>query len=345
MNKYIIIAPIVFTTMSCATQNLYLNVTQPAPVTLSKEIKTVGIIDRSTPTDQTRILDAIDKVVSLEGADLDQIGTAESIRGVKDELMNNNRFTSVKVLSELEFKASNFGTFPTPLTWEQVDGICRDSGTDALFALEMYDTDTRLNYTTGKTQIKTPLGNIPAIEHIASMETLVKTGWRIYSPADRAILDEHLIAESIVFTGRGINPLAAATALLNRKDAVKEVSNKAGHIYAIRLLPYQIRVTRDYYVKGTNNFKIAMRKARVGKWDEAGELWNRETENPKMKVAGRACYNMAIINEINGDLESAIGWAQRAYENYKNRLALHYVHILENRSYNNEILRLQETDR
>ncbi len=28
-----------------------------------------------------------------------------------------------------------------------------------------------------------------------------------------------------------------------------------------------------------------------------------------MKIAGRAHYNMAIINEINGDLETAKQWA------------------------------------
>ncbi len=342
MKKYLVLPLLAAATVSCATQELYLNVTQPAPVTIAKEIKTVGIIDRSTPTDKTKTLDLIDKILSLEGADLDVIGTGEAIKGVTAELNANNRFEEVKLLSDLEFKATNIMGLPAPLTWEQVEGICRDNGTDALFALEMYDTDTRVNYSTASKQIKTPLGNIPGLEHTASMETLVKTGWRIYSPADRIIADEFIVAESIVFTGRGINPLAAASALLNRKEAVKEVSNKAGHIYALRLLPYRLRATRDYFVKGTNNFKIAKRRAQLGKWDEAAELWEKETTNPKMKIAGRANYNMAIISEINGDLEAAKSWAQKSYEDYKNKLGLRYVRIIENRQYNNEVLQYQE---
>ncbi|MBE0666621.1 MAG: hypothetical protein IH593_03015 [Bacteroidales bacterium] len=306
MKKYIILPFIAVAAISCATQELYLNVTQPAPVTISKDIRTVGIIDRSVPTDQTKMLDLLDKVLSLEGADLDVIGTGEAIKGVTEELKSNNRFTEVKLLKDIEFKSTNLGALPVPLSWDQVEGICRESGTDALFALEMYDTDTRINYSSRKTEVKTPLGNIPALEHIASMETLVKTGWRIYSPSDRAIADEYIVAESVVYNGRGINPVVAVAGLLNRKEAVKEVSNKAGHIYAMRLLPYRFRATRDYYVKGTNNFKIAKRKAQLGKWDEAGELWEQETGNGKMKIAGRAHYNMAIIKEINGDLEEAI---------------------------------------
>jgi hypothetical protein len=341
MNKYLLLPLLAAATISCATQELYLNVTQPAPVTIAKEIKTVGIIDRSTPTDKTKTLDLLDKILSLEGADLDVIGTGEAIKGLTEELKDNNRFEEVKLLSDTKFQSSNIMGLPAPLTWEQVEGICRDNGTDALFALEMYDTDTRLNYSTASTQIKTPLGTIPGLEHIASMETLVKTGWRIYSPADRTIPDEFIVAESIVFTGRGINPVAAAAALLNRKEAVKEVSNKAGHIYALRLLPYRLRATREYFVKGTNNFKIAKRRAQLGKWDEAAELWEKETTNPKMKIAGRANYNMAIISEINGDLDAAKSWAQKSYEDYNNKLGLRYVRIIENRQYNNEVLQYQ----
>jgi hypothetical protein len=130
--------------------------------------------------------------------------------------------------------------------------------------------------------------------------------------------------------------------LINRKEAIIEVSNKAGHGYAFRLIPFELRVMRDYFVKGTNNFKIARRKAQVGKWNEAGQLWEKETANPEMKIAGRACYNMAIINEINGNVDTALGWAQKAYEDYNIRLALEYTRILENRKMKTNILNEQQ---
>jgi hypothetical protein len=342
MKKYLILPFITAALASCATQELYMNVTQPAPVTIAPEIKTVGIIDRSTPTDQTRVLDNLDKILSLEGADLDSIGTLEAIKGVTEELAANDRFSEVRLLSGLQFRTSSIIGLPAPLTWEQVEMICSDNGTQALFALELYDTDTRVNYSTQPTKVKTPFGEIPALNHTASMETLVKTGWRLYSPADRAILDEYVVAESVVFNGSGINPVAALAAIAKRKEAVMEVSRKAGHIYALRLIPYRIRVTRDYFVRGTDNFKVAKRRAQLGKWDEAAELWQIETSNPKMKVAGRAHYNMAIISEINGDLDAAISWAQKAYSDYRNKLGLRYARILENRRYNEEVVRYQE---
>jgi hypothetical protein len=342
MKKYTTILSLTILLFSCKTQQLYLNVTEPAPVTVPAYIKSVGVINRSMPTDETKAFDVIDKVLSLEGKNLDKDGAGESIKGLSDELLNNNRFTEVKALNNIDFRTPKLEFFPTPLTWEIVDQICKETKTDALFSLEKYDTDTQINYSNRKIEKKTPLGVIPLTEHQADMQTIVKTGWRIYDPVGKRILDEYVYQESIVFSGKGVNPILAATALIGRKDAVNQVSNKAGHGYALRLLPIRIRVYRDYYVKGTDNFKIARRKAQVGKWDEAGSLWEKETTNSSMKIAGRACYNMGIINEINGNLEEALKWAQKSYEDYNNKLAIRYVRILENRRYKTDVLKMQE---
>ncbi len=342
MKKYTLILLVAGILVSCKTNQLYLNVIEPAPVTLPPYIKSVGVINRSMTTDETKPIDVVEKVLTLEGSGLDKEGAQQSIIGLSDELLLNNRFTEVKALNDIDFRTPRLTVFPSSLTWEIVEKICRETNTDALFSLEKFDTDTHIDYSTRKVEMKTILGTIPAIEHHASMQTLVKTGWRIYDPAAHAILDEYIYEESVVFSGTGINPLLAAGALIGRKDAVNKVGNKAGHGYALRIVPYRIRVMRDYYVKGTNNFKIAKRKAQVGKWDEAGELWKKETDNNKMKIAGRATYNMAIINEINGDLDTALQWAQKAWEDYKVKPALHYVRILENRKYKTDVLKEQE---
>lgn len=342
MKKYSLFFLIMIVIASCKTNELYINVLQPAPVTLPSSIKKVGVINRSIPTDETKLVDILDKAISLEGADLDKDGAMESISGLTEELRTNDRFAEVKVLDDFDFKASRIGILPPPLANRIVDSICKISGTDAIFALERFDTDTRLNYNTRAAKVNTPLGAIPVPEHDAAMETIIKTGWRIYDPAGGIILDEFSFAETLVAHGRGVNPVAAVAALTGRKEAVKEVSRNAGHSYAMRILPFRLSVTRDYFVKGTNNFKIAKRKAQTGKWNEAGDLWEKETGNPKMKIAGRACYNMAIINEINGYLDDALGWAQKAWEDYKTRLALRYVRILEDRKYSRSLLELQE---
>lgn len=341
MKKTLLLLVSVLVASSCM-RDLYINVTEPAPVTVPSYVKKIGVIDRSSPTNETKALDVMDKVLSLEGSNLDKEGAAESIRGLADELMNNQRFTEIKSLDSIDFRTPATPGFPIPLSWDIVNQICRETGMDALFSLEKFDTDTRISYATRPVQVKTPLGSIPATEHQANMETIVKTGWRIYDPTERTILDEYGYDESLKFTGTGINPVLAAAGLIGRKDAVKKVGYKAGTGYAWRLIPYRSRVYRSYYVKGSNNFKMARRKAEMGKWDDAGELWKKETSNSKSKIAGRASYNMAIISEINGDLNAAIQWASKSYEDYRNKNGRDYVNILKNRQYRNDVLGMQE---
>jgi hypothetical protein len=84
-----------------------------------------------------------------------------------------------------------------------------------------------------------------------------------------------------------------------------------------------------------------MRMAQTGNWDGAAKIWLEETRNGSGKLAGRACYNMAIISEINGDLDGAMGWAQNAYEKYNTPLALNYVNILRCRKTDNSVLKEQ----
>lgn len=343
MKKLFPFVLITFSMYACRSTNLvYISVLQPSPVTISANIKNVGIVNRSIVKDKNRTLDIVDKVLSMEGDSLDRQVAQEGITGLADELIKNNRFTSVVALNSIELKTDVPGQFSAPLGWDEVDKICTDKKVNALFVLELFDTDSKVSYAAVPVSISTPLGKIPGIEHHANMLTTVKTGWRIYDPAQREILDEYAFTRDITLSGRGINPVAAAAAILNRKQALKDVSNKAGHAYALRLIPYWIRVSRDYYVKGTENFKIGKRKAQTGNWDGAAEVWKKETTSASSKIAGRACYNMAIICEINGELDKAIEWAQKAYENHNNRLALSYVNILKHRKDKDNELKYQQ---
>ncbi|HEY5371171.1 MAG TPA: DUF6340 family protein [Hanamia sp.] len=337
------ITVIVLLFSSCSsTQLVTISVLQPAPVTLPAYVKNVVVVNRTTPSQKVKIINVVNKALSGEGTGLDKEGSKAATTGLADELSKNVHIDSVSIIDNSNLTTDVPGSFPTPLAWDEVEKYCREHNADALFALEIFDTKSDIDYTANQTAIKTPLGNVPALEQTANMHTSVTTGWRIYDVKNKNILDEIAFSRMLVFHGQGINPLLAANALIGRKEAVKQVGNLAGHDYAFSIVPVWKRVSRDYYVKGSNNFTMATRKARTGNWDDAASLWNEETDNPNGKIAGRACYNMAIICEINGDLDGAIKWAQKSYENYNNHLALNYVKILNDRKLDNQKLNDQQ---
>ena len=95
------------------------------------------------------------------------------------------------------------------------------------------------------------------------------------------------------------------------------------------------------YVRGSKNLKAAKRYINAGDWDGASELWERDVESLKSKIAGRATYNLALISEIDGNIEKAIEWANTSYHTYNNKKALNYINILKERLINQKELETQ----
>lgn len=329
--------------MGCsATNSVTMSVQEPAVVSMPGAMKKVGIIDRSVSESRRGVIGRIDQVFTLDGPEMNRRGAVAGVNGLLEELMKNDRFSVVKNLEIEQMENSAYGALPAPLPWEDIDEICEDHNLDGLFLLEYYDTDTAIDYTAERVTIEAFGLGIPALEHHATVQTDITTGWRIYDNTSRSIIDEFVITESIYTTGRGINPAEAVKAVTGRTEAIQDMSGHIGRDYGRSILPYWTRVRRDYYVRGSDNLKLAKRRAQTGNWDGAAELWLNETENAKPKIAGRAFYNMAIINEIDGDLDEAIEWARLAYENFGDKRALRYLRILEDRKMSMEVLRRQE---
>lgn len=315
---------------SCKTNLVYINVTNPAPVNIPPSVKNAGIVNRSVPSDSNKILNAIHQNANAQSIKLIKEGSTESIKGLNNALIEYKRFDIIKPITNLDLRTPTAGSFPVPLTWQEVEKICSDNGIDILLALEVYDTDLKVIPLTTPPKINNPTDVVNAIGQAqADIVTTIKVGWRIYNPKLKMVLDEYPMTDNMSIRANAFTVVNTVEAMMGRIESIKQQSNRMGAVYANRLIPYQTKVTRDYFVKGTGNFKIATRKARTGNWDGAGELWKKETENSKRKIAGRAHYNMAILSEINGDLDMAIQWAQKAYENYNNRLALEYVNKLK----------------
>ena len=332
--------------LSCSSMNsLTVPVTQPAPVFLPSTVRSIGIINRSLPSEQNNKLDQIDKILSVEGLNLDKEAAQKALVGLKDELAVSGMFDEVRILDDSTVNSIGMGVFPSVLSWRQINRLCDENEVDAIFALSFYDTDTRVDYDVVPVEIKGPLGvKIPAIEHHANSNTHIRSGWRIYDPVNQYVVDEFVITNFVQMQGVGINPVNAVKAIIvGRKENIHQVSSQIGQKYAYRLLPSYTRVRREYFVKGTDKFEVAKRRAQAGDWDGAAELWNQEINNKKAKIAGRAHYNMAISNEINGNFNDAVAWATKSYADYNNKEALDYLKLLKRRIENEDQLAFQNS--
>jgi len=309
-----------------------MGVTEPARVPIPSDVLSVGIINRSIPSEGNSALDKIDKILSLEGLNLDKEGAEASVTGLKDELSRINRFEKIEIIDDIEVQRKGLGVFPAALNWDRIEQICEANDVDVIFSLELYDTNTLVDYEATTVNLPNSFGikaDIPG--HKVTLRTALKNGWRVYDPQSKLVLDEFIYNKEIVSVGAGINPMKAVEAVVGRKEAVMELSTGLGNLYALKIRPMSKRVTRNYFIRGTNNFEVGQRRAQAGDWNGAANLWEKELNNSDGKIAGRACYNMAIINEINGDLNKAMEFASKSYTDYNNRDALRYINILKYR--------------
>ena len=319
-----------------------MSVTEPAPVYLPTSIKNIGLLNRSMASEKNQPLDAIDQILSIEGKYLDAEGASKTIEGIKETFEKDNQYQNVRLIESEQIENPGMGIFPSALSWKTVETLCQEFQIDAIVVLSFYDTDAKVEYKTRTVEQLNAFGvKIPMIEHEATISTHIKAGFRIYDNIDKVIRDEITLDRWITSVGKGINPAKAIEAIAGRKESLLQASQIIGQDYVYRTYPFKIRVTRQYYVKGTNNFEIGKRRAQTGDWNGAAELWEKELNNPKGKIAGRACYNMAIINEINGELEAAMRWASKAYTDYEDKNGLRYLNILKNRQNRNKILEEQ----
>ncbi len=315
-----------------STNSVTLTVQEPARVSVPANVTKIGVINRTVREGKRSRLETIDQVLSVKNRDLDSLGAAAGLNGLLEELSKADRFDVVSSVQPDDLDMPAYGVFPAPLPWDDVEEICAEHDLNGLISLEWYDTDTSIDYDMRKVTHKGPLSvNVPLPEHHAEVKTTIRTGWRIYDHMGRYIVDEYDITEAVVTTGRGINPVEAVKAISGRTEAVQSISGDIGRVYAMRVLPYWTRVTRQYYVRGNDRFTVAKRRAQTGNWEGAAELWLKETTNSNARIAGRAHYNMAIMSEIRGEIDESIDWARTAYEEYGDKRALDYVRTLQAR--------------
>lgn len=334
--------------LSSCKNYVRLTVSEPPVVFVSQNVQAVGLVNRSFLTGGGSAVEVIDAGLSLEGPELDREGSNAMVTGCHDRLVRMQRFEKVAILDSMTNESGTPGMMPAQMSWEEVERICLENDVQLLFVLEMFDTDTKINYDTRTKNVAGPLGTeIPVLQHRAAMRTNIFYAWRLYDPSNKIIADwvnfrDHLSNQS-AWT---INPVQAAAGLIGRKDAVKQISRNNGENYASRIEEIRLRVRRQYFTRGSRDLRTAHRRALVGDWDGAAELWEKETNSPKRKVAGRATYNMAIISEIRGELDAAVNYAQTSYTDYNRRMGRDYARILVNRQ--QRLIRareIQEEDR
>lgn len=330
--------------LSSCMSSIHLTVLHPADITVSGKIKTLAVVNRSFPDEKAGHIagNILEGVLSGEGILTDREASRNCITGFKDELTKAPRFKVVQPATELG--GTGMPYFPAPLPWNEVEQICSQTKADVLVTLEMFDSDI---FTDGKVdtviekdkegkEIKKPVYNVQQEVHVIS-------GWRIYDPKNKIVIDEFKDNQHIRAEKSGKSPSQAESKLPASRGAVEKAGWTAGSFYGIRVSPHWITLSRSYFTKGKgdNRMKMAANKAQKGDWKSASELWLNIIKDENSKASKRAAYNMIVACEKEGRLDLALEWANKAAYEYKIGAAKNYISQLKARMADNQRLKEQ----
>jgi len=96
-------------------------------------------------------------------------------------------------------------------------------------------------------------------------------------------------------------------------NSLRAASYNAGLRYGQRISPSWFEVPRYYYTSGGEAMREAGKLAASRDWKGAAEIWKKLAYQENEKVAAKACFNMALVCEMEDLLIPSLDWAIKSY--------------------------------
>jgi hypothetical protein len=332
----------------CGMRHVYINAMRPAEITFPSYVNTFLLLDRTKFEKKAK--NTIEGLLTGELPGEDKAGLEEAMNSFQTTLRQSPRFQMVRATESLNGNSLT-GAFPDALAWGQIEELCKKYNTDAVVAIEIFDTDFIV--TSGKRRVKKTLSEkdekgvqkvIEVDEYFAEGIGNAQIGFRLYDPRAKTVADQQLFKHSKRWEAVGTSIADALVKLVQKSEATKYVGRQAGADYAFKISPMPVTLAREFYSKPKRapQLTAGSRRGDVNDWRGAAESWKRgyNVSPEKDKFKGRLAYNISVAYEVLGDLDSANIWASRSYVDHKNKKARMYTYTLEYRK--REIEKLNE---
>ena len=322
----------------------------PSAITFPPEVKTVMIVNNSAQQPDGvghRYTSKIkgDSIISVS-AD----STAYTFcMALGKAIAESPLFVDVRICEDTLRRDSIFYNIE-PFSIGEVDMFCRDYDVDALIALDKvffkttyYDKEMAIVHgntisamISGELRVLWPgqkdAYKVPFQDSLSW--TIDSDGYFYYSDIEKEVLMQSYI-----------------------KSAMLYISEVVGRKIHTSVVPHWSEDNRWYYTNISSVWKSGSVYAAAAKWSEAEKIWEPlYKKSDKWKHKARLSSNLALCNEMKGDLEKAVEYAKISYDLFKEHdkedstfinLQKAYIDILDKRKQEDGLLskQLQEIDK
>ena len=118
----------------------------------------------------------------------------------------------------------------------------------------------------------------------------------------------------------------------NHRSLLKTSAEYLGKAFTANIIPSLKQEERTYYRSNNIQMLLGEKYLLEGDWLKAAEIYNRQTNNKNQNIVAKSNYNMALICEMEGNLDAATDWLDRSFSAYKNENDRHLFNCTQ---YNN----------
>ncbi len=298
---------------SCIS-SIRISVKKPAPVNLPETIQKVVVVNNSMIEREDKS-STIEGILSGEIVEGDKIAAEQCVKGVVQQLLESNAYTATS-LADIPLRQEH-----ETINWEKIQKVCDSHSAQVLVVLDYFDSNA-------------PAGGVVVSNLLGQPNSSIQgeAYFTIYYPKKK-LLKERIRVTDVYYlpTSGSPDPLSMANDVVRKHKYVKSLGYNLGKKAARMLYPKWIWVDREYYGSGNDDLRQAKRMIKEGHWDMAEEKLRPLLDDPKEKIRQRATFNLALVNEGQGELDKAIKMARKAAKKYDDKHAYEYINVLENR--------------
>ena len=321
---------------SCnTTTKITIEIPEPARKELPSRIQSLLLVNRTVNEKYSDIkVDSLQKIFYKEGFNYDTViydltAVDTTLQALGELLFESGRYDFV--IPEDRFLAADKNTFfSKEMPWDEVSELCEIYNTDAILSLDLFSL--RVSSEFEKDSYFDPFRNGFVSASAAQMKVLYDAMFRVYDPSVERVLVREFFKDTLVWE----NVAGTTFELFEDFTPVKQALSEAGIAIALDFsekISTNWRVEqRPLFTKGDKKLKEAGILIDGGEWKQALALWKEISDNSKSKsIKSKAEFNMAIGNEIEGDIDNAIHWALNSYNSMFRPLTYEYLEALKSR--------------
>ena len=255
----------------------------PAKISYPESISHVAVVNNMPETPEYR------KPGIITLGDLDAPGkkSAEMLAGA---LADSKYFDQVMICDSVVHPANGAASFSQPEVARLAEGL----DADLIFSLDRVSVHTR------KEEVYYP--GLAAPWPVLRMQ--VKSVASVYVPSRMAPVQVLSVADSADYD---------IQMLSSDKQLLEEGTRMAVAGLCRQMVPYWTTADRLYYNGGTVEMRDAGVYVKEHNWEQACEQWKLLYDRSKAKgMKFRAAFNLALGNEMLGDLQEALNWLKKS---------------------------------